>query len=153
MVKAKDFLITLCDGFEYRLFSGVPTNKFLPLYKNFNSKFLHYIPTVNSNTSLGIISGSAITGLKGVLLLDFDNFYDVFSTITNFNNSYAIQLLIIIIYDEYSHIDTLYDLLKTVGLSYKEVSEDYVSDITEIDNMMESTSTPVFVFLKEGVLV
>jgi hypothetical protein len=74
MIKAKDFLHFLCEEHDYRFFSGVPDNSFKPIYSAMSGDFMHYIPAVNIDISVGIAVGTLIGGLKSVVLTDNNNF-------------------------------------------------------------------------------
>lgn len=95
MVKIKDFWKCICEDFNYRLFSGVPCTGLSILYNTMSSKFMHYMPPTTDLVALNLINGARVAGTKGALLLDSQNFLNIYNSIRYLNIEYGIPLLIL----------------------------------------------------------
>ena len=143
MVKAKDFWNYLCDELNYRFFSGVACPGLLPLYKEMNPDIMHYVPAANERIALGMVSGAAISGFKGGILIDMRFRYD-FSSLFKFNINYKIPLLIIGYGDAEDKL--MYDFPDTL------LGSDYKKSLKKITSKLESKLVPGLIVIGEGDL-
>lgn len=152
MVKAKAFWKFLCEKLNYRFYSGVPCKGLALLYNKMDSKIMHYIPAINENIALGLVSGISISGMKGGILIHINSIYNILNYIISFNFKYKIPFLIITYCDE--------DIIpKDIGkiLSLYKIPVVYLSDAFEkelkcIINKSEKKETPCIVVIKGGLL-
>jgi hypothetical protein len=64
----KSFWDTLCNGFGYRFFTGVPNMSLAPLFNTLDSKILHFVPAISDPIAVDIAAGIALCGDKAVVL-------------------------------------------------------------------------------------
>lgn len=70
MLTGKELFDCLCLDKQIRLFSGSPIGKFESLYASFNAELMHYIPAINDEAALGIITGAAMLNVKGIAVIE-----------------------------------------------------------------------------------
>jgi len=151
MVKAEDFWNYLCNELEYRVFSGVPCLGFRPLYDNMNSEIMHYIPAVKENTSLGIMSGAAMSGWKTGIFLHIDCAYHIMYWLEEFNLNYNIPVMIFIYKDKDNKLfDKFISLNK---LDKIELTDEFEKQLKTLNSKMEKTLKPSIIFIGEDILV
>ena len=90
MVKAEDFWNYLCNGLEYRFFSGIPCKGLNFLYDKMNVEFMHYVPAINERIAVNLVNGAYLTGVKGAILLPAEKIFTF-----DFNNKNDLPLFVI----------------------------------------------------------
>ncbi len=96
-MKDRDFWDVLCTELGYRLHAGVPVKGHEKLYSSMNPEIMHYIPTVNESSALGIISGGMLSGVKGTVLMDSINFDAIYQQFKYFNMKFNVPVLFIVV--------------------------------------------------------
>lgn len=145
MVKAKEFWDYLCGELDYRFFSGVACPGLSPLYKQMNSKLMHYVPAVNERIGLGLVSGAYMAGFKGGLLIDMKFAYDLTSFI-KFNVSNRIPLLIIG-YSEDKNSRLVYDFPAKVI-----TAKSFKKNILSVASKSKEEKVPGLIIIGRGIL-
>jgi len=142
MVKADDFLNTVCNELNYRFFSGVVVEGFLKFLKAMSSEFMHYVPAANEEIALGIACGAFSGGLKSCILFDM-KFKEKIYYNFNFVLENKIPLLLLG-YSENKKENFKYDI--PIKLFSK------LSDIKSLDLEMEKKSSPGLLIIgKDGI--
>lgn len=138
MVKAREFWKYLCNGLDYRLFTGVPCSGLNSLYKTMDKSMLHYMPSVNERISVGIVSGGWLAGFKGGVLLPA-------SFLAGLNNEIRLikDLNIPILLIIYEDTKVTYPFWK------KELTNNFKKDLDKI----AGRNKPSILLIKEGALV
>ena len=145
MIKAKHFWNYLCNDLNYRFFAGKPCVGFKQLYKNMNSKIMHYIPAANSDIAVGLVSGASLSGHKGAVLLDAYDFYDTLSIIDKFNIEYEIPFLLLI-YNNGAKMKRILNL-PTVN-----ISKNYKKELLYIDSEITKKKLPGMVLFNNDII-
>lgn len=96
MIKAKEFLDYLCNKLEFRLFTGVPCVGLKVLYNEINKDLLHYIPTVNEITAVGVASGTWLVNFKSGVIMDSSKVESIKPILNNINFKLKIPILFIL---------------------------------------------------------
>jgi hypothetical protein len=142
MVKAKKFWDYLCEGLDYRFFSGVACKGLSPLYKKMNKDIMYYVPAANERIALGLVSGAYIGGFKGGLLMDMKFKHDI-NTLLNFNLTYKIPF-IIVGYSELKNDKLIYDFPTTII-----IDDDFEDDVKKVIKESESKNIPGLIIIKD----
>jgi hypothetical protein len=144
MVKAKDFWNYLCDGLDYRFFSGVACPGLSELYKAMSRDFMHYVPATDERIALGLSTGAYLSGLKGGILMDMRFGYDLNSSFT-LNIDHKIPLLIIGYGDKESYLP--YDFPRAVI-----TTDNFKPKLNFVVKNMEKENVPGLLVISGGVL-
>jgi len=146
MVKAKEFWDYLCNGLDYRFFTGVPCNGLKPLYNTMNPDFLHYVPAVNERVAVGMASGASLSGVKSGVLISATNIHAVCEPLVNFVNEYKIPFLILV----YNEVGKKIDL----GLPKSELKDDkFTTKLKMLSNKSERLQVPGVFYIGKGVII
>jgi len=125
MEKVSIFWNTLCLNFKYNFFTGVPFNEFRLLFNTMKSEFLHYIPTTNEVSALGVSTGYSMGGYKSVLVIKSDRFTLIKDQFEKINVIHELPILIV--------TDSLFNPLElkqfklSNGLESIKEADDYIS--------------------------
>jgi len=95
MEKVSDFWKVLCLDFKYGFFTGVPFTEFKLLFNTMRPEFLHYVPTTNEISAVGLATGYFLTGYKSAVLLQAEKFDLIKIQLEKFNMLYKLPILII----------------------------------------------------------
>lgn len=147
MVKAKEFWEYLCNELNYRFFAGMACAGLKPLYDKMNIKFMHYIPSVRSSISLGLVSGAFLSGFKGGVLIDVSELYDMLNGIKTFVSEYKIPFLIIV-YDN----GNANSVLSSYKIPYFTLNDNFKTVLKKAVNKSEKKLIPCAITIGEGVL-
>lgn len=85
----------MCEELGFRFFTGAPTENFKIFFETMKPSMLHYIPSINSNIALGLVSGAYLSGIRGALFIEMDSLISIKDELTAFNKRYKIPILII----------------------------------------------------------
>lgn len=141
MVKANDFLKYLCGELDIKLFTGMVCSGLLPIFNKMDGSFMHYIPTIVEKTAYGIACGSYISGVKSAILID----YTLLNNIDfKFSTDNGIPLCII------SY--TSNNIEDIVSLNHLDLSDDFISDLDRLNNMVFNDKKTTVLRVKEGIL-
>lgn len=147
MVKAKEFWDYLCNDLNYRFFSGTPFPEFKELYSTMSSDFMHYVPSVNVNTALGLACGVSVSGMKSGVLLHIKDVYDLLNTYHNFCVKYEIPVLLIVYYNDDLKI------LSSNKISYTSIDENnFKTRLNTIIKKLENKKIPHAIVIKGEVV-
>lgn len=142
MVKAKDFFKVLCEELNYRFFSGVVCGGLSKLFNAMDSSFMHYVPAADENIALGLVSGTAMSGLGSVLVIDMKLKEFVYP---NFNFLIQNKLPVIIIaYSENKKEIFKYDI---PIVYFKDLD-----DLKVLSNKIDKKSTPGLLIIGRDIL-
>lgn len=148
MIESKDFWQYLCEELNYRFFAGVPCIGLKPLYDKMDSRIMHYVPAIGEKTSLGLVSGAFLSGLKGGILISMESIHNVLGSLCSFNLEYRVPLLIIV-YGEDKICDKI---LSTYKLPRRKLSENFKKDLNYIISKSEKGNIPGVIIIGKGVL-
>ena len=141
MVKAKDFWNILCEEFNYRFFSGIPSVGLDKIYNKMNSGIMHYIPAASSSIALGLVNGVRVAGIKSALLLSTD---DILKLDFSFNIDCGVPVFIISDYNVVN--EELSDKFYLTNLS-----DDLVGCITSIEDKGLGAYRNSILFIGDGI--
>lgn len=85
----------MCEELGFRFFTGAPTENFKIFFETMKPSMLHYIPSINSNIALGLVSGAYLSGIRGALFIEMECLISIKDELTAFNKRYKIPILII----------------------------------------------------------
>lgn len=94
-MKTKEFWKVVCEELEFRFFTGVPFDDFKRLFNTMDTKFLHFVPAISKSIAIGLASGTYISGIKSVVLIDNTSLKKLKNEIFNFNVKYRIPVLFV----------------------------------------------------------
>jgi sulfopyruvate decarboxylase TPP-binding subunit len=120
----------LCTDLNYHFFTGVPNESLKDIFNTLNPDFLHFVPTVNDSTAVGLAAGVCLSGYKSVVLCDNDSLLSVKVQINNFVIKHNIPILFIT------------DSVQDVGLKSFDLI-DGLSVLDKADAYMECEKLPV----------
>ena len=141
MVKAKDFWRYFCGVLGYRFFAGVPCKGLRPLFDKMDSKFMHYIPAVNEQISIGLVNGAYIANVNSAVLMSSAK---IDKLNLDFNIHNLIPLLIIASGNSKPKFQKeIYSL---------ELTDDLEGCLNRITGHIISRGKPGVLFIREGVL-
>jgi len=95
-MQEKGFWNILCTEFNYRLYAGVPVLGHGNLYDTMDSEIMHFVPAINESIALGIVTGGFLSGYKGCVLMDANNFDLILHQFKQFNIMFNIPVLFIV---------------------------------------------------------
>ena len=147
MVKAKVFWNYICNELDYRFFSGVVCEGFVPLYDEMSAEFMHYIPAANERIALGMAAGARMTNLKSGILIDYKNIYVLYDWLFNFNKVYRVPVLIIVYNDNK-------EKLNLTGFPKSELnsSVNFNKKLKSFVNKIEKDRLPGILSIGKGVI-
>lgn len=146
MIKAKEFWEFLCNDLDYKFFAGVPCRGLYPLYNAMDSSIMHYIPSVNERTALGLISGAKYTGVNGGILINASSALKLIDLILNYNIKFKMPLLVL----AYEDVEVNQGLF-LFELPSIRLKSNFKKDLKALANKSETLSVPGIVLIKEGV--
>lgn len=125
MVKAKDFLLHLCEVCNYRFFSGKSVNALDELKAHMSTDLLHYMPAVSTKNAFGLSLGVSLTGFNSIVILDISDLPLLYNYLKDIQTMYKQPLLLLVGYrtnEELSEYKKLTKGTKSLILdsSYKE---------------------------------
>lgn len=150
MVKVKDFWNYLCNGLEYRFFSGVPHIVFKQLYKKMDKSFLHYVPAVNANAAVGLVNGVRLSGMNSAVIIGLKDLETCFSNILQFNFEYELPL-VVIANKEKETLNHIEEFLFTNNVNAVDLSSDFTTDLNSIVDVTKNRMSLLLV--EEGILI
>ncbi len=161
MIPVKDFWRLLKEN-DYKFFSGVPCS-ILTNILNYPSTDIEirYIPAVRENNALGVVSGAYFRGVKGGILIQNSGLGNIINTLTSFNLMYKIPVLMFITWRGYQGKDApehiimgkkTLKLLEELGIPTVTLSENYKEEILWAMKESETSSIPVAVIIKKGII-
>lgn len=95
-IKIKDFWNIMCKKLGYNLYLGVPVSDLKLVFDTMSNDKLHYIPTIDEITALGMASGAYLSGVKSVVIMSAQAFDLLWYNINKFNQLYNIPILFIV---------------------------------------------------------
>ncbi len=134
-MKAKKFWEFMCDTLGFRFYTGTPMYEFKKLFDTMKSDVLHYVPTVNEEVALGLVSGAYLSGIKGAVFMSSVYFDKLNLSIKGFNEKHNIPILLIV-ENDYNPLE-----LKQFDISSLEKMEYY---------LYKGEHKPCILIIKEG---
>lgn len=141
MIKINDFWQELCLRLNYNFFAGVPFEEFSIVFNTMNSKFLHYVPTTNESSAIGIATGFYLGGYKSVALFQANGFDLVKLQIEDINIKHELPILIL--------TESIYN---PMNLKQFELSNG-ISVIEKADKYLLESKKSTIIVVKPGDLI
>jgi len=95
-MKVKAFWEFMCNSLGLKFFTGTPIYELKRLFDTMDPSLMHYIPTTNEETALGLVSGVYLSGIKGAIFMSSICFDKLKLFIEGFNTKYEIPVLLIV---------------------------------------------------------
>ena len=95
-MKAKKFWEFMCDTLDFRFYTGTPIYEFKKLFDTMTPDILHYVPTTNEESAIGLASGAYLSGIKGAVFMQTIYFDKLKLFIKEFNEEHNIPILLIV---------------------------------------------------------
>ena len=163
MINPEQFLYFLSEkGFS--LASGVPCSYFKDTFVSLEkSDKIYYIPATREDEAVGIACGYYLGGKSGFLILQNSGLATIGDALTSLAQLYKIPLLMFVSYrglepdaDFPEHLimgDVTEDVLEAYQIPYWILEEEnWKNTMEQALNVMNDSSLPVCVLVKEGVL-
>ncbi len=156
-----------CDALEklgFDFFAGVPCSVFNPLYHAIeNRPHWRYIPAVREDSAVGIAVGAYLGGRKPVVIMQNSGLGYSLNAFTSLVLIYEIPLLVLSSWRGYQGKDApehiimgakMMDILRDVEIPCVRLGEgDIHQELQQAAELLDQTSKPVFVVVRNGVLV
>ena len=68
-MKVKEIWNFLCNDLEIKLFTGTPLIEFKQLFNSMDADIMHYIPSVNEEVAVGLVTGAYLAGVRGAVFM------------------------------------------------------------------------------------
>ena len=82
----------ICEGYDYRFFSGLPFDQAQDLYGSMAVDIMHYVPAVEENVALMLASGAWTSGIKSGVLMSPEG---IGKLDVSFNIEFKVPVLIV----------------------------------------------------------
>lgn len=148
-------------GFTH--FSGVPCSLLKEILNYLSSEpEIKYIPAVREDSALGMAAGWQVAGFNAGILIQNSGLGNLVNPLTSFELLYKIPILMVISWrgepgkadaPEHSIVGKkMLPFLDELEIPYKIISPDFGKEVAWVKEMIEKTSLPVALILKEGVV-